>query len=339
MPTFRERIQNFWRNDFERQQTELESEAKQAGRNEIAQQFTGKLAGQAQELRDDWIAAAKLPNPGPLDVLDVYYQGRIETYNEVAYVIHQMDNDGSISIETLPELLHAEGIREGVHRAAAALAYERVGQRPGVDIRKGNLAEQPASPFESRAAARLLVAKPITDFNAAEREQQQAGVKALHEEQSHESAGGEQRRVAPVGLTESERHKGQSYAYSNNRRSDVPIDLVFPSRRDASEYVAQRWETTGGVARGDRDYLVGVQLDPATRLIFRAGVYGGLRYQGTERQAPEVVVDAPPESAAARYHGDDDTSDRQQRDQMPKVQTQRRNQREVSQEEGMGMSV
>jgi hypothetical protein len=313
----------------------LESEAKQAGRNEIVRQFTDNLAAQAQELREDWIAAAKLQNSGSLAVLDAYYQGRIETYNEVAYVIHQMDNDASISIETLPELLHAEGIREGVHRAAAAFAYERAGQRPGVQIREGNLAEQLAGPFESPAAARLLPTKSISDFDAAEREEQSA----TRGTQPCELASEEQRQVRPARAAESERRDGPSYVYSNNWQSDIPIDLVFPRRRDASEYVAQRWERTGGVARGDRDYLVGVQIDPATRMIFRAGVYGGLRYHGTERQAPERVVDAAPESAPARREADDYTSRGQARDQMQSAQTQRNNQREVSQEEGIGMSI
>ena len=84
MPHLLERIQNLWRDDFERQ-TQVESEAKQAGRDEIIQELTVDLASQAQALTASsrpaalWAAAHRHPGvahplcaclfPGPFAAL------------------------------------------------------------------------------------------------------------------------------------------------------------------------------------------------------------------------------------------------------------------------------
>jgi hypothetical protein len=168
MPGIWERIQNLWRNDLERQRTELESEAKQAGRNEVVQQLTDNLAALAQELRDDWAAAAAVQNSGSFGVSDAYYQGRIETYNRIAYLIHEMDNEGSITVDTLPEVLHAEGIGEGMHRTARTFQYERARKGSVVETRELDPSEQPADRLASWGTTHVVEAALSSDLNAAE---------------------------------------------------------------------------------------------------------------------------------------------------------------------------
>jgi hypothetical protein len=90
---------------------------REAGRNEFAAELTARLGTQAEAIRNDW-TAAKSQDYAPPDLSEAYFAGQITAYNDVAIAIHKQHNQGAITIEKLPEILHPEGVWRGVQQAA-----------------------------------------------------------------------------------------------------------------------------------------------------------------------------------------------------------------------------
>lgn len=84
-----------------------------SGEDKQAEAVTEFLARRQQEIREQWATDLMAKRETEAD-LYAKYEAQIEGLNQIALEIHDRYYTGKISIKTLPEIVHPEGVREAI---------------------------------------------------------------------------------------------------------------------------------------------------------------------------------------------------------------------------------